>query len=194
MTSTADLLRPVLDDLAVVVAWTEGQDHAPTPCSELDVAGVRHHAASWLANFADGYADPDGQAAEAGAEVPDDVDGLVASVKDSTERLDAAVRQGALERPLKLGENAMPGDMALSMILWEYVVHGWDLATATGQTWSPPAEACEASLQFAPNMLTDDFQGEGKPFGPRVEVPADAPALDRLLGLSGRDPGWSPRS
>jgi uncharacterized protein (TIGR03086 family) len=126
--------------------------------------------------------------------VPDDLDGLTASIRDSTTRLDDAVRSGALERPLKLGENAMPGEMALSMILWEYIVHGWDLAVATGQEWTPSTEACEASLQFAPAMLTDDFQGEGKPFGPRVDVADDAPALDRLLGLSGRDPGWSPAS
>ncbi|MHA3702587.1 TIGR03086 family metal-binding protein [Jatrophihabitans sp. YIM 134969] len=194
MTTTADLLRPVLDDLAVVVEGTRGHESDPTPCTELDVAGVRHHAASWLANFADGYSDPSGQAAAAGAEVPDDVDGLVDSVRDSTVRLATAVRDGALERELKLGGNGLPGDVALSMILWEYVVHGWDLAAATGQRWAPSDEACEASLQFAPAMLTDEFQGEGKPFGPPVPVPDDAPALDRLLGLSGRDPGWSPAS
>ena len=86
----------------------------------------------------------------------------------------------------------MPGEMALSMILWEYQVHGWDLARATGQPWSPPAEAAEESLEFAPGMLTPDYQGDGKAFAPRVPVPASAPALDRLLGLSGRDPGWWP--
>lgn len=61
----------VLDDLAAVVGSTRGHEGAPTPCADLDVAGVRHHAASWLANFADGYEDPAGQAAEAGAEVRD---------------------------------------------------------------------------------------------------------------------------
>ncbi len=43
-----------------------------------------------------------------------------------------AVRGGAGARPLKLGEAAMPGEIALGMILWEYQVHGWDLARATG--------------------------------------------------------------
>ena len=85
----------------------------------------------------------------------------------------------------------MPGDLALGMILCEYQVHGWDIARATGQLWSPPAAASEESLTFAPAMLNDDYQGEGKPFGTRVAVADDAPPLDRLLGLSGRDPGWS---
>ena len=85
----------------------------------------------------------------------------------------------------------MPGELAAGMILWEYQVHGWDLARATGQGWCPPPEAAQASLRFAPAMLTEDYQGPGKAFAPRVEVPETAPPLDRLLGLSGRDPGWA---
>jgi len=30
-------------------------------------------------------------------------------------------------------------------------------------------------------------------FGPTITVPDDAPLLDRVVGLSGRDPAWSPR-
>jgi hypothetical protein len=48
----------------------------------------------------------------------------------------------------------------------------------------------EESLAFAPTMLTDDYQGEGKAFAKPVAVPGTAPALDRLVGLSSRDPHW----
>lgn len=42
--------------------------------------------------------------------------------------------------------------------------------------------------------MAPEYRGEGGMFGPEVEVPADAPSLDELLGFSGRDPRWSPRS
>jgi len=106
--------------------------------------------------------------------------------------MEKALRDGAAARPLKLGGSAMPGELALGMILWEYQMHGWDLARATGQPWSPPQAAAEESLAFAPGMLGPGYQGNGKAFANPVPVPADAPAFDRLLGLSGRDPAWSP--
>jgi uncharacterized protein (TIGR03086 family) len=72
----------------------------------------------------------------------------------------------------------------------ELVVHGWDLAVATGQPYRADAESVPACLGFVAPMA----RPEGTPglFGPPVPVPADAPDLDRLLGLSGRDPAWSP--
>lgn len=188
---TADLLRPVLADLARGVgAITEEQLHDPTPCTEFDVEQLRNHVLGWLTNFAAGYADPHGQARAdvEGYRAPTDP---AAEVRSAADLLDRAIRGGAAARPLKLEDAAMPGDMALSMILWEYQVHGWDLARATGQDWSPPAAAAAESLAFAPAMLTDDYQGEGKLFAESVDVPEDAPPLDRLLGLSGRDPRWS---
>jgi uncharacterized protein (TIGR03086 family) len=188
---TADLLSAVLADLAPVVgAITPQQLRNPTPCTELDVAQLRDHVTGWLDTFAAGFADPDGQAPRAGLDGYQAPADPGAAVRAAAATLDAALRAGAAQRPLRLGESAMPGDMALSMILWEYQMHGWDLARATGQPWSPPAAAAEESLVFAPNMLTPDYQGAGKAFAPRVPVPDDAPPLDRLLGMSGRDPGW----
>jgi uncharacterized protein (TIGR03086 family) len=189
---TADLLSAVLADLAPIVSGiTPEQLDNPTPCTELDVAQLRDHVVGWLDTFAAGFADPGGQAPRAGLDGYQAPPDAAAEVQAAAATLDAAIRGGATARPLRLGESAMPGEMALSMILWEYQVHGWDLARATGQPWSPPAAAAEESLAFAPNMLTPDYQGEGKAFAPRIPVAADAPPFDRLLGLSGRDPGWS---
>ena len=192
---TTDLLIAVLADLAPVVGHITGEQlHDPTPCTELDVEKLRAHVLGWLTTFAAGFADPGGQAPLGrldGYTVPADP---AAEVRDASGTMAAALRGGAAGRPMRLGDSAMPGEMALSMILWEYQVHGWDLARATGQPWSPPAEAAEESLEFAPGMLTDDYQGDGKAFARRVPVTATAPPLDRLLGLSGRDPAWPAHS
>jgi len=189
---TTELLADVLADLETVVGGIGPEQlHEPTPCTEYDVAQLRDHVLGWLTTFASGFADPGGQAP------PDSLGGYqatgdpAAEVHAASGPLIGALRAGAASRPLRLGGSAMPGEMALRMILWEYQVHGWDLARATGQPWSPPATAAEESLDFAPGMLTGDYQGDGKAFAERVSVPASAPPLDRLLGLSGRDPGWT---
>jgi uncharacterized protein (TIGR03086 family) len=191
--TTRDQLVRVLDDLATVVDnIREEQLHDPTPCPDYDVEKLRDHVVGWVTNFAAGFADPDGQAPSADLsdyDVPGDPG---SAVRQAAEQLDTALRAGAADRPLRLGDSEMPGGMALSMILWEYQVHGWDLARACGQPWSPPQAAAHESLEFAPGMLTEDYQGEGKAFGKPVEVSDDAPALDRLLGMSGRDPSWTP--
>lgn len=69
----------------------------------------------------------------------------------------------------------------------EVVVHGWDLARATGQPYAP----ADLDLVVLLEMLCDT-PAEGVPglFGPRVLVAADASQLDRVLGLTGRDPDW----
>jgi uncharacterized protein (TIGR03086 family) len=190
--TTAGLLEAVLDDLALVVEAVEpGQLHHPTPCTDWNLAQLRDHAVGWLSTFAAGFADPDGQAPRATLDGYEPSADPAAEVRAAAHTLTGAVRAGATTRPLRLGTSAMPGEMALNMILWEYLMHGWDLARATGQDWRPSAQAAEESLSFAPAMLTDGYQGDGKPFGKPVPVPASAPPLNRLLGLSGRDPAWS---
>ncbi|GLZ50860.1 TIGR03086 family metal-binding protein [Actinomycetospora sp. NBRC 106378] len=189
MTDTRSHVNTVLVALADLVDGV-GDDrwHAPTPCTEFDVAALADHVVGWSTTFATGYADPQGRALAGPTPVAGD---RAEAIRAAATTLDKALADGAAQRPLALGEAAMPGEMALSMILWEYQVHGWDLAVALGRPWAPDEEGLEASLGFAPMMLTDDYQGEGKPFAPRVPVADDAPALDRLVAVSGRDPHWS---
>ena len=83
----------------------------------------------------------------------------------------------------------LPGDVAGVVALDELVIHGWDLAKATGQ----PAGYDGPGLE-AVHAMVEQFRAAGIEglFGPAVEVPDDAPLFDRILGLAGRDPAWTP--
>jgi uncharacterized protein (TIGR03086 family) len=85
----------------------------------------------------------------------------------------------------------LPGAAAGAVAADELVIHGWDLARATGQEYEPDLAALQAAYGFLTAAADDPNRGGGL-FGPIVPVPADAPLLDRAIGLSGRDPGWKP--
>ena len=101
---------------------------------------------------------------------------------------------GVLSGDVVLSQSRMDGPAALGMVLGEYVVHGWDLARAVGRPWSPPEAAATATArEFFAAMSSREYRGaDGGFFDDEVPVPADAPALERLLGFAGRDPGWTP--
>jgi uncharacterized protein (TIGR03086 family) len=88
----------------------------------------------------------------------------------------------------------MPGEVAAVVTLDELVLHGWDLARATGQSFACAPANVAAVLRFTSSMAEPGHRAarEGL-FGPVVEVPDDAPAFNRALAFAGRDPGWSPR-
>jgi len=86
----------------------------------------------------------------------------------------------------------LPGEEAGIVALDELVIHGWDVARASGQPYEPDEASLEACYGFVEQFSSPETteQREGL-FGPVVDVPDDAPLLDRLIGLSGRDPHWS---
>jgi uncharacterized protein (TIGR03086 family) len=94
------------------------------------------------------------------------------------------------------GPIEMPAEIAALVALDEVTVHAWDLAVATGQAYAADPAAVEAAHAFASSFEPPEggAADDGGLFGPPVPVPADAPALDRLLGATGRDPRWSPPS
>ena len=87
----------------------------------------------------------------------------------------------------------LPGEVAGVVALDELVLHGWDVARASGQ----PYAVDDPSLQ-AVHRFVAQFSGPGHDadraglFGPEVPVSDDAPLLDRVVGMAGRDPGWTP--
>jgi uncharacterized protein (TIGR03086 family) len=87
------------------------------------------------------------------------------------------------------GGVTLPGDIAGVVALDELVVHGWDVARASGQ----PYASDESALRVVQAFVAGFDQREGV-FGPVVDVPPDAPLLDQVIGLTGRDPAWPRRS
>ena len=75
---------------------------------------------------------------------------------------------------------------SLGIAFADQLLHGWDLARATGQDTTMPEDLAAAAFQMLDGRLTDDQRKGG--FKPEVPVADDAPVQDRLLGYTGRDP------
>ena len=69
-------------------------------------------------------------------------------------------------------------------------LHTWDLGTALGMPVTLDERTC-AELLAGMEPLEELLRGSGQ-YGPRVPVPGDASAQDRLVGFIGRDPRWTP--
>jgi len=73
-----------------------------------------------------------------------------------------------------------------SIALAEVVLHGWDVARATGVSYDADAATTKALLAY---LAQFDPAGTPGMFGPAKPVADDAPALDKVVAMSGRDPG-----
>jgi uncharacterized protein (TIGR03086 family) len=101
---------------------------------------------------------------------------------------------GAWEGMSTAGGVTLPADVMGTVAVDELVIHGWDLARATGQRFTCDAASTQAVFTFTSIAARpEEAAAREGVFGPVVDVPADAPMLDRAIGLSGRDPAWSPR-
>ena len=86
-----------------------------------------------------------------------------------------------------------PAAMAGLTVADELVVHGWDVARASGQPYCSEPELLDAARSFLVQFASPDAPaGPDVPFGPSRQLPDEAPLLDRVVALAGRDPGWSP--
>jgi uncharacterized protein (TIGR03086 family) len=74
---------------------------------------------------------------------------------------------------------------ALGIAFADQLLHGWDLAKATGQDATMPAGLAEAAYEHIHGRFTD-AQRTGV-FKPEVTVAEDASAQDKLLAYTGRN-------
>ncbi|MFF5933028.1 TIGR03086 family metal-binding protein [Streptomyces sp. NPDC012508] len=165
----------------------------PTPCPEYAVREVLAHVASLSVAFRDAARKDFGATTGTppGSVRPVLEDDWRAALPKALNELAAAWREpGAWEGDTQAGGVEMPAAVMGMVALDELLIHGWDLARATGQAY----EVTEEELAVSEALLTPEegAPAEGGFFGPVVPVPDDAPLLDRVVGLSGRRPDWRP--
>jgi uncharacterized protein (TIGR03086 family) len=179
----ADLDRALAAAEAVVAGVHDGLWAAPTPCTELDVRDVVGHLVSGNLLFAAvvrGEPLPEGSADHLGG------DPLAAFQRAAGQLRTAFATHGALESVYTAPFGSGSGATLAHVRIIELLVHGWDLARATGQQASFPADVAERALAAARQQLESRPQGPGAAFAAEVPVAEDAPAVDRLAGFLGR--------
>lgn len=187
MSDHSALLAPAAAELLRVAAAVPSLD-ARTACAGYDVRGLLNHllyGGPWLTATGrrEAYAASVGEEADA-ALVQDGWPTLLA--KQTDELVAAFTPPEAWTGTVTLGSAELPAAVVGDMVLGEFVLHGWDLAWASGSTLSCSDAAAAAVLASATAMGVQ-ARSMGV-YGEVVQVPETASLLDRALGASGRDP------
>ncbi|MBF6211417.1 TIGR03086 family protein [Nocardia puris] len=184
-------LDTAADELAVVVAGIrDDQLDAATPCAGMTVGDLLDHVVGLTEAFRQAATKesvgnsasppPGGRenlAPDWRTRIPAQLKALVAAWRE-TDAWEGDTEAG--------GVQADAGVMAM-IALDELVIHGWDLARATGQDFTCADPDTTILFEFL-----RETPPEGTPglFGPSVPIPSDAPLFDRVLGFTGREPSW----
>lgn len=188
-------LVPVLEGI------TDAHLDAPTPCPDYTVADLLDHVVGLTQAFTD--------VATVGAPLGDEGIAVSADNLDPQWRTNLPTSLAALadawrnpeawEGMATAGGVTMPAEVMGIVALDEIVVHSWDLAVATGQRYDGHQQSVDVCIGLLSQAGDGDGDGEGDGegdgnglFGTPVAVTDDAPSIDRLIGLSGRDPSWTP--
>ena len=177
---------------AVLAAITDGQLDGPTPCPDARVGDLADHVGSLVLGFT--AAAHKQTSTQSGPPPKPSAGNLEPGWRDRVGRdldalADAWSQPSAWDGFTAAGGIDLPGEVAGLVALDELVVHGWDLAVASGQAYDVPGNEVDAALGFVSSF---DAPRDGNLFGPIVPVSSSAPPLHQLLGLTGRDPSWRP--
>jgi uncharacterized protein (TIGR03086 family) len=177
---TADVLMNVTDE----------QLSGLTPCQKLSLRDLVSHVGGLALAFTAAARKEFGELTDTPPVegVPLDDDWRTAYPARLAELAAAWREPTAWEGMSRTGGVDFPGEVAGIVALTEVVIHGWDVAAATGQEYEIDPGTLDGVL---PHVTAIAAEGpvEGL-FGPAVAVADDAPALDRVIAMSGRDPGW----
>ncbi len=163
-----------------------GQLDEPTACKDFTVAGVLGHMTALGSAFAPMFRGEDPPSGDPGA------DGTTAMVRFDVAMaalLDAVQSPGALDRTIQTPNGEMPGAVFARLVAFDGAVHGWDLATATGQPWDLGDDLVAEVEGFARQAITDVMR-DGDAFAAEQQPAEDATPIERLVAFSGRTNHW----
>lgn len=182
----ATLLRRVVDD----------QLTARTPCPEYSLGDLLDHVDELALAFTAaarkdvGGITAQGPSPDAARLGPDWRERIPARLDELAE---AWRDPSAWEGMTRAGGIDLPGAVAGQVALTELVVHGWDLARASEQPFDCDPESLHSTLDYVAAMADEPQEARDGLFGPVVTVAEDAGAIERMIGLTGRNPQWTPR-
>jgi uncharacterized protein (TIGR03086 family) len=163
------------------------QWHGPTPCTEWDVRQVANHIIGenlWAAELFKGKTIGEvGSALDGDLTGADPAAAYRASVKAASSLVTAP---GAMETTCHLSFGDHPGSDYAEQLSMDLLIHGWDIAKATGQDTRLDPELVVACLPIA-RRWTNRFRAGGV-YGEDLPVRDDADPQTRLLAMVGRRP------
>ena len=169
---------------------TPAQLGGPTPCTEWDVRTLLNHVILWTSHSLERRAHGESVAPELMERDFAAAQDFAAAYRAQLDRALAAWADPAVwDRELDVMGGKTPAADVGALMIAELVLHGWDLAAATGQDYSVSGSAAEAALR-AVEANAELFR-QYKGFADPVPAAASARVLDRVLALSGRDPVWT---
>jgi len=179
---------------ALIASIRDEQLDNPTPCAGTSLGAMLDH----VEGFATGFALAARKQVPPGGSQPPVVDAARLTPVWRTriparlaELASAWQDEAAWSGMTEAGSVQLPGEVAGIFALDEVIVHGWDLAAASGQPIGFDDALLVPLQEFLTASVAQNPNGTPGLFGPPVAVPDDAPLLDRVIGLTGRDPAWS---
>lgn len=163
----------------VLDAIAEEQWTLPSPCTEWSVRDLASHLVSGNDGLTSALGGQTPTTPVTGSDLPE------AYRRSARQLLDAFCQPGVLDKVVDVPFGTVPGGVALQLRITEVLVHGRDLAQATGQRARFPGEPAEQALAFSQAMLSNIPAGR-RPFAPPQAVADDASAIDRLAACLGR--------
>lgn len=189
-------LRPAAADMKLVLAGIKPDAlQLQTPCTEFTVSDLMSHCQDAAGILTAAATRDSRDPAASSPEHDGSVDNVAADLAADIDLLARAWGDPALSglETTTAGGMTMPVHFHNMIAVQELILHAWDLAAATGQDFDPDPATLGKLHSFLTDVAADAPRDGSAPFGPAVTVASDAPVLDEVLGMSGRDPTWQPR-